>query len=157
MSISQHSHAGQASVPTNTLQERFGLEGMEEFYIDFKEKHVIHAKDQFDAESFKIACPNIYHQKGTCDWGPFTISVHPYLLELGAIKKALQPAKDKLASLCFTVDVLECKVGTLKQEVASLTAPSSTAQPNPCEPKAVPEAPKSPLYDWWVGYDSESE
>ncbi|MCE0481168.1 hypothetical protein HAX54_038667 [Datura stramonium] len=36
-----------------------------------------------------------------------------------AIKKALQPAKDKLTSLCSTVDVLESKVGTLIQEVGA--------------------------------------
>ncbi|MCE3052146.1 hypothetical protein HAX54_051668, partial [Datura stramonium] len=45
---------------------RFGLEGKEEFYIAFKEKHVIHAEAQFDAESFKTAFPDIYHQIGTC-------------------------------------------------------------------------------------------
>ncbi|MCD7463877.1 hypothetical protein HAX54_051624 [Datura stramonium] len=421
MSISQHSHIGQASVPTNTPQDRFGLEGMEEFYIAFKEKRVIHAEAQFDAESFKMACPDIYHQIGTRDWGPFTIIVDPYLLELvwefyasyrarkqlmkqrgkteagscltslwvrgqevtpetintiywgepipsylifhnkveniatqlqwvanliakgrpqwatskgliywhdlkfearmwldlvflrlipslntsevpievsillafimnhvhinvgeiiadqfkrkakkqatalpfpnlvcmlciqatcplfkpldrmvqansvislatkidkeaptmkrakytrnmtlpsssasthrattplhtaepqsslppdfhniaqrakmhenqlvglakalpamiqDAIKKALQPAKDKLASLCSTVDVLECKVGTLKQEVAALTAPSSISQPNHCEPEVVPEEPRILPDDWWVGYASESE
>ncbi|MCD9560988.1 hypothetical protein HAX54_019855 [Datura stramonium] len=36
-----------------------------------------------------------------------------------AIKKALQPSKDKLASLCSIVDVLESEVGTLKQDVIS--------------------------------------
>ncbi|MCD7457680.1 hypothetical protein HAX54_035843 [Datura stramonium] len=51
-----------------------------------------------------------------------------------AIKKALQPAKDKLATLCSIVDVLESEVGTLKQEVAALTTPPSTSQPNPSEP-----------------------
>ncbi|MCD7451736.1 hypothetical protein HAX54_013217 [Datura stramonium] len=75
----------------------------------------------------------------------------------GALKKALQPTKDLLASLSSMVDVLECKMGTLKHEVASLTTPSSIPQPNPCEPEAVPEAPRSPTDDWWVGYDSESE
>ncbi|MCD7453798.1 hypothetical protein HAX54_022189 [Datura stramonium] len=74
-----------------------------------------------------------------------------------AIMKALQPAKDKLASLCSTHDVLESKVGTLKQEVAALTATPSITQPNPCEPEAVPKAPRSPPDDWWVGYNSESE
>ncbi|MCD9559741.1 hypothetical protein HAX54_017974 [Datura stramonium] len=82
MSVSPHSHTGQASVSTNTLQVRFGLEGMEEFYMAFKEKHVIHAEAQFDAESFKITCLDIYHQIGTCDCGPFTIPVDPYLPEL---------------------------------------------------------------------------
>ncbi|MCD9638710.1 hypothetical protein HAX54_022847 [Datura stramonium] len=56
-----------------------------------------------------------------------------------AIKKALQPAKDKLASLCSTVDVLESK------------------PTNPCEPEVVPEAPRSPADDWWVGNKSESK
>ncbi|MCD9638959.1 hypothetical protein HAX54_023182 [Datura stramonium] len=264
MSISQHSHTGQALVPTNTPQDRFGMEGMEEFYIAFKEKPVIYAEAQFDAESFKTAYPDIYHQIGTRDWSPFTLPVDPYLLEMvwefytsyrerqqlmkrrgsieagscltsvwvrgqempangvimlatktkkedpsmkrakftckmtlpsssssthtattqlhtaepqssppldflnieqrakmhenqGTLKKALQPAKDKLAILCSTVDVLECKVGTLKRDVVALTAPSSIAQPNPCEPKPVPEAPRSPPDNWWAGYDSESE
>ncbi|MCE3215243.1 hypothetical protein HAX54_001435 [Datura stramonium] len=75
----------------------------------------------------------------------------------GGIKKALQPAKDKLASLCSTVDVLECKVGTLKQEVVALTSLSSIAEPTPCEPEVVPEAPRSPSDDWLVGSNSESE
>ncbi|MCD9642455.1 hypothetical protein HAX54_029284, partial [Datura stramonium] len=59
MSISQHTHTGQASMATNTPQDRFGLEGMDEFYIDFKEKCFIHAEAQFDVESFKTACPDI--------------------------------------------------------------------------------------------------
>ncbi|MCD7450430.1 hypothetical protein HAX54_006223, partial [Datura stramonium] len=57
----------QALVPTYTPQVRFGLEGMEEFYIAFKEKRVIHAEAQFDAESFKTACPDIYHHIRTRD------------------------------------------------------------------------------------------
>ncbi|MCD9641384.1 hypothetical protein HAX54_027551 [Datura stramonium] len=262
---------------------------MEDFYISFKENRVIHDEAQFDAESFKTTCPDIYYQIGTRDWHPFTIQVDPHHLEvvwkfyvshrarqkllkrrgrseafpyltsvwmrgnevpvipeainsiyrdksipsypifrnqvedranqfkwvanliakdlvysrlipsqntsevpiegsilrayimdhihisvgeiipyqfkwkkkkqatvlpfpnLGAIKKALLPTKDKLASLCSTVDVLESKVGALKQEVASLTTPPSTSQPNLCEPEAVPEAPRSPLDDWWIG------
>ncbi|MCD9644706.1 hypothetical protein HAX54_033126 [Datura stramonium] len=55
---------------------------MEEFYMAFKEKCIIHAEAQFDIESFKTACPDIYHQIGTCDWGPFTIPVDLYLPEL---------------------------------------------------------------------------
>ncbi|MCD7446275.1 hypothetical protein HAX54_000085 [Datura stramonium] len=53
MSTNHHSHTGQALVPTNTPQERFGLKGMEDFYRTFKEKCVIHAKAKFDVESFK--------------------------------------------------------------------------------------------------------
>ncbi|MCE3216541.1 hypothetical protein HAX54_006841 [Datura stramonium] len=112
---------------------------MEEYYISFKEKHIIHAEAQFDAKYFKTACPNISYKIGMRDWGPFTIPVDPYFPELvwefyasyrerqqllkhkgrteafpcltsSAIKKALQPAKDKLTSLCSTVDVLESKV-----------------------------------------------
>ncbi|MCD7462783.1 hypothetical protein HAX54_049357 [Datura stramonium] len=55
---------------------------MEEVYIAFKEKCVIHAEAQFDEESFKTACPDIYHHISTCNWGPFTIPVDPYLPEL---------------------------------------------------------------------------
>ncbi|MCD7453207.1 hypothetical protein HAX54_020012 [Datura stramonium] len=43
----------------------------------------------------------------------------------------------------------------MKHEVATLTVP--TNQPKPCGPEMVPpqvEAPKSPPYDWWVGYHS---
>ncbi|MCD9558997.1 hypothetical protein HAX54_016711, partial [Datura stramonium] len=77
-----HSHTSQASVPTNTPQERFGLEGMEEFYITFKEKKGIPVEAQFDAESFKATCPDIYHQIRMRDWGPFTIPIDPYFPEL---------------------------------------------------------------------------
>ncbi|MCE3052209.1 hypothetical protein HAX54_051869 [Datura stramonium] len=132
-----------------------------------KEK-CIHAKAQFDAESFKTACPDIYHQIETRDCRPFMILVDPYLPELvqefytsyRARKQLMKnrgctkafpcltsPAKDKLASLCSTVDVLESEVGTLKKEVVALTAPPSTSQPNPCEPEAMPEAPRNLLDD----------
>ncbi|MCE0482122.1 hypothetical protein HAX54_040524 [Datura stramonium] len=55
---------------------------MEDFYITFKKKCVIHAKSQFDAESFKSACPDIYHRVGMRDWSPFTIPIDPYFSEL---------------------------------------------------------------------------
>ncbi|MCD9643296.1 hypothetical protein HAX54_030639 [Datura stramonium] len=61
----------------------------------------------------------------------------------GALKKALQPAKDKLASLCSTVDVLECKVGTLKQEVAALTSQSSMSNQTPVNLRWYPEHPEA--------------
>ncbi|MCE3051833.1 hypothetical protein HAX54_050934 [Datura stramonium] len=76
-----------------------------------------------------------------------------------AIKKAMQPARDKLKGLCTTVKVLENEVITLMKEVSTLTGPSAS-NPTPPEPAAVPsqpEAPKSPSDDWWVGYDSVSE
>ncbi|MCE3049296.1 hypothetical protein HAX54_044559 [Datura stramonium] len=255
---------------------------MEEYYTAFKEKSFNHEESQFDVESFKSACPGIYYQIGTRDWGPFTIPVDPYFLELVwefytsyrarkrllkhkgltktlscltlvwvrgqevpvtpeainslyweepihshpifckkvedkanqfqwvsnliakgqpklststglihrrdlkfdarflldldfvsqlvqlakaitsmiqlAFKKVLHPAKDKLTSLCSTVDVLEREVGTLRQEVSALSAPPSTGHPTPHEPEvmpAQPEAPRSPPDDWWVGYDSD--
>ncbi|MCD9637821.1 hypothetical protein HAX54_021325 [Datura stramonium] len=313
MSISPYSHTCQASVYTNNTQVRFGLEGMEEYYSVFKEKPVIHAEAQFDAESFKTAFPDIYYQIGTRDWGPFTIPVDPYFLELVwefyasyrarqqllkhkgrtevfpcltsvwvlgqevpvtpevmnslyrdeiipqesggqikpipigsqldckrsttmgylqgpsfigkqydyighknrkeapsmkrekytgnktppppsasthtvaaplhtdefhsstppdflniaqrdkihesqlvqlakaipsmiqiAIKKVLQPAKDKLTSLCSTIDVLESEVGTLRQEMAALTAPPSTSHLTPYIPEVMPAEPEAP-------------
>ncbi|MCD7452196.1 hypothetical protein HAX54_015476, partial [Datura stramonium] len=49
----------------------------------------------------------------------------PSMIQL-AIKKALQPTKDKLKSLCSTVEVLEDEVGTLKKEVVALNASPST-------------------------------
>ncbi|MCD7462688.1 hypothetical protein HAX54_049103 [Datura stramonium] len=191
---------------------------MEEFYIAFKEKHVIHAEAQFDAESFKMPldmtvqaysvitlatktnkeAPAMKREKysrnmtlpsSSASTHTATAPLHtvepqgsppPDLLNIalrdkmhknqlvrlakdlpamiqGAIKKALQPPKDKLARLCSTVDVLECKVGTLKQEVAALIAPSPIGQPKPCEPEAIIEAPRSLSDDWWLSYDSESE
>ncbi|MCD9639940.1 hypothetical protein HAX54_024933, partial [Datura stramonium] len=69
-----------------------------------------------------------------------------------ALKKALQPAKDKLTHLCLKVDVLESEVTTLQQEVAIFTA--HTDQPMPYDPEAIPpqvEASRSPPDDWWVG------
>ncbi|MCD9642067.1 hypothetical protein HAX54_028665 [Datura stramonium] len=51
-----------------------------------------------------------------------------------AIKKALQPGKDKLTRLCSTVQVLESEVNTLRKEVAALSAPPSTGHPTPHEP-----------------------
>ncbi|MCD9646540.1 hypothetical protein HAX54_036459 [Datura stramonium] len=229
---------------------------MEEYCISFKEKRVIHAEAQIDAESFKTACPDIYYQIGMRDWVPFTIPVYPYFPELAAcpffqpldntvqvdsvitlatktdkdasvmkkakytwnktpppplasthtsvaslhtnefhsptptnllnvaqrakmheshlvqlamaipsmiqraIKKTLQPTNYKLTSLCSTVDVLESKVGTLRQEMAAPNAPLSTGHPIPCEPEAMlaqPEAPRSPPNDWWAGYKSDLE
>ncbi|MCE0481154.1 hypothetical protein HAX54_038638 [Datura stramonium] len=59
MSTNHHSHTGQASVPINTPQERFGLKGMEDFYRTFKEKCFIHAKAKFDVESFKTSMEQI--------------------------------------------------------------------------------------------------
>ncbi|MCD7468452.1 hypothetical protein HAX54_006645 [Datura stramonium] len=69
-----------------------------------------------------------------------------------------EPAKDMLTHLCLKVDVLETEVTTLKQEVATLTAP--TSQLTPCGHEVVPpqvKAPRSPRDDWWVSYHSESD
>ncbi|MCD7456312.1 hypothetical protein HAX54_031265 [Datura stramonium] len=75
-------------------------------------------------------------------------------------KKAMQPAKNKLKSLCSTVEVLESEVISLRKEVSALCKPLSTSNSNPSKPAAVPvqlEAPRSPPDDWWVGYDNTSE
>ncbi|MCE3050375.1 hypothetical protein HAX54_047075, partial [Datura stramonium] len=69
-------------MPAPTPQERFGLQGVEDFYGTFKEKCVIHTEAEFDVESFKTICLDIYQQIGMRDWGPFTIPVDPYFLEL---------------------------------------------------------------------------
>ncbi|MCD9637833.1 hypothetical protein HAX54_021340 [Datura stramonium] len=55
-----------------------------------------------------------------------------------AIKKAMQPAREKLKGLCTTVEVLENKVVTLRKEVATLTGPPSANNPIPLEPTVVP-------------------
>ncbi|MCD7453974.1 hypothetical protein HAX54_022892, partial [Datura stramonium] len=82
------------------------------------------------------------------NWLVWLAKALPSMLH-NAIKKSLLPAKDKFASLCSTIDVLESEVRTLKQEVAALTAPPSTSQPNPFESEVVPEAPRSSPDDWW--------
>ncbi|MCD9645461.1 hypothetical protein HAX54_034411 [Datura stramonium] len=56
---------------------------MEEYYVAFKEKRSIHEESQFDVNSFKNAFPDIHDQNGMRDWGPFTILVDLYFLELG--------------------------------------------------------------------------
>ncbi|MCD9639248.1 hypothetical protein HAX54_023656, partial [Datura stramonium] len=50
----------QSSMHTSNTQVRFGLERMEEYYVDFKEKRSIHVEAQFDVDSFKNAFPDIY-------------------------------------------------------------------------------------------------
>ncbi|MCD7447753.1 hypothetical protein HAX54_034167 [Datura stramonium] len=60
-----------------------------------------------------------------------------------AINKALQPAKYKLTSQCSTVEVLEREMGTLRIEVAALSAPPSTSYATPCEPEAMSMQPQA--------------
>ncbi|MCE2055587.1 hypothetical protein HAX54_042920 [Datura stramonium] len=67
-----------------------------------------------------------------------------------AIRKAMQPARDKLRGLCTTVEVLENEVISFRKDVATLIGPPPTSNPTPPEPMAVtsqPEAPKSPPDD----------
>ncbi|MCE3214900.1 hypothetical protein HAX54_000236 [Datura stramonium] len=67
-----------------------------------------------------------------------------------AIKKAMQPTKDKLKSLCSTIEVLQSEVISLRREVVALGEPPSTSNSNPPEPAAVPmqlDAPRSPPDD----------
>ncbi|MCD7456799.1 hypothetical protein HAX54_033233 [Datura stramonium] len=76
------------------------------------------------------------------------------------IKKIMQLGKDKLTSLCSTVEVLEREVISLRREVAALDEPPTTNNSNPSEPAVVPmhlEAPRGPSDDWWAGYDSTSK
>ncbi|MCD7460176.1 hypothetical protein HAX54_043002 [Datura stramonium] len=153
---------------------RFGLDGMEEYYTSFKEKRSIHAETQFDVESFKIDFSNIYYHIGMQDWGPFTIHIDPYFPELvctkaqehesqilklakaipsmiqQAIKKAMQPARNKLRGLCATVEILENEVIALRKDMATLTRPPPVGDPTPPRLAAMtskPEAPKSPPDD----------
>ncbi|MCD9559641.1 hypothetical protein HAX54_017772 [Datura stramonium] len=77
-----------------------------------------------------------------------------------ATKKAIQPARDKLRGLCATIEVLENDVISLRKDVATLTVSppaSNLILPEPPAMTSQPEAPKIPLDDWWVGYDSLSE
>ncbi|MCD7465483.1 hypothetical protein HAX54_001405, partial [Datura stramonium] len=60
----------------------FGLAGMGQHYVSFKEKRSIHAEAEVEVESFKTTFPNIYYQIGMRYWGPFTILVDPYFPEL---------------------------------------------------------------------------
>ncbi|MCD7469289.1 hypothetical protein HAX54_008220 [Datura stramonium] len=69
-----------------------------------------------------------------------------------AIKKTMQPVRDKLRSLCTIVEDLENEVITLRKDVATLTGPPRATNPTTPEPAVVtsqPDAPKSPLDDWW--------
>ncbi|MCE0480710.1 hypothetical protein HAX54_037802 [Datura stramonium] len=63
-------------------QLRFGLDKMEAYYLSFKGNTFITVEAQFEVESFKNDYPNIYNQIGIWDWGPFTIPIGPYFLEL---------------------------------------------------------------------------
>ncbi|MCE3050256.1 hypothetical protein HAX54_046759 [Datura stramonium] len=66
----------------SNTQVWFGLERTEEYYVAFKEKCSIRVEAQFEVDSCKNAFPDIYDQIGMRDWGPFTIPVDPYFLEL---------------------------------------------------------------------------
>ncbi|MCD7470763.1 hypothetical protein HAX54_010873 [Datura stramonium] len=73
-----------------------------------------------------------------------------------AIKKAMQPARDKLKGLCTTFELLEGEVITLRKEVAALSGPPTTSNPIPAELAVVsspPKEPRNPPDDWWVEYD----
>ncbi|MCD7463278.1 hypothetical protein HAX54_050259, partial [Datura stramonium] len=61
----------------------------------------------------------------------------PSMIQL-AIKKAMQLTRDKLESLCSTVEVLKSEVSTLRKEVYALSGPPSTINPIPPEPATVP-------------------
>ncbi|MCD7469941.1 hypothetical protein HAX54_009361, partial [Datura stramonium] len=66
--------------------------------------------------------------------------------------KAMQLAKDKLKSICSTIEVVEREVISFRNEVVSLSEPPSTSNSNPPQPIVLPvqiEAPKSPPDDWW--------
>ncbi|MCE0481688.1 hypothetical protein HAX54_039628, partial [Datura stramonium] len=82
MFVCPHSHTRQASVRTSNTQVQFGLERIEEYHGASKEKRFIHTEAQFDVESFKTSCPNIYYQIGTRNWRPFTIPVDQYFPKL---------------------------------------------------------------------------
>ncbi|MCD7473170.1 hypothetical protein HAX54_014823 [Datura stramonium] len=69
---------------------------MDDFYIAFKEKCVIHAEARFDVDSFKTAYPDIYHQIGMRDWGSFTLPVDLYLPEIVWEFDASYRARQKL-------------------------------------------------------------
>ncbi|MCE3050999.1 hypothetical protein HAX54_048709 [Datura stramonium] len=76
---------------------------MEEFYITFKEKCIIHAEAQFYVESFKTACPDIYHQIGMRDCGPFTIPIDPYFLRKAKQQATTLPFLTFVRMLCMRV------------------------------------------------------
>ncbi|MCD7458758.1 hypothetical protein HAX54_039059 [Datura stramonium] len=61
----------------------------------------------------------------------------PYMIQQ-AIKKAMQPARDKLKGLYTAVEVLENEVITLGKEVATLIGPPSACNPTPLELAVVP-------------------
>ncbi|MCD9558515.1 hypothetical protein HAX54_015915 [Datura stramonium] len=68
-----------------------------------------------------------------------------------ALKKAIQPTREKLKGLCTTIELLKDEVITLRIEVAALSGPPSASKPIPLELATVPsqpEAPRSPPDDW---------
>ncbi|MCE3049425.1 hypothetical protein HAX54_044805 [Datura stramonium] len=197
----------------------FGLAGMEEYYMYFKEKQSIHAETEFEASCplFRLLdkivwadgmitldakidkdAPALKRAKDTKNRtqpppsmlsstidGQFQVAEVPastptdlfkiaqiaqahesQIVKLAksipsmiqqAIKKSMQPARDKLRGRCSTIEVLENDVIAFKKDVDILTRPPPASNPIPPEPVAVtsqPEAPKSPPDDWWAGYDS---
>ncbi|MCD7472823.1 hypothetical protein HAX54_014192 [Datura stramonium] len=83
----------------------------------------------------------------------------PSMIHL-SIQRALQPTRDKLLGLFSTVDALEKEVITLRKEISSPSAMPSPSLPSHAMPAMMhdkPDAPRSPLDDWCVGYDSASD
>ncbi|MCD7458166.1 hypothetical protein HAX54_037458 [Datura stramonium] len=77
-----------------------------------------------------------------------------------AIKKAMQPSRDKLRGLCAKVQVLENDLIALREDVARHTDPIPSINMDLHEPAAMvthSKPPKSPPDDWWVGFDSSPE
>ncbi|MCD7457698.1 hypothetical protein HAX54_035905 [Datura stramonium] len=102
------SHKGQASMSTSNAQNRFGLDRMEEYYVSFKEKRSIYAKAQFEVESLKSAFPDISNLIGMRDWGPYTIHVDPYFLELVWEFYVSYKAQQRLLKHKGCTDTLSC-------------------------------------------------
>ncbi|MCD7452453.1 hypothetical protein HAX54_016627 [Datura stramonium] len=73
-----------------------------------EEKRSIHAKAQFEVDSFKNSFPDINDQIGMCDWGPYTILVDPYFSELVWEFYASYKARKQLLKHKGRIDTLPC-------------------------------------------------
>ncbi|MCD9639285.1 hypothetical protein HAX54_023710, partial [Datura stramonium] len=83
----------------------------------------------------------------------------PYMIQL-SIQKPCNLREISWKAYAVPVEVIKNEVITLRKEVVALSGPLSTNNLIPPKPIAVPskpEAPRSPLDDWWVGYDNMSK
>ncbi|MCD7472290.1 hypothetical protein HAX54_013354, partial [Datura stramonium] len=94
MSSSRHRNKRKVPMGVDTPQEadteeirrisrlHFGFEGMEAYYLSFKERQAITIEARFDVNSFKADFPDIHNQFHIQNWEPFTMPLDPCFSEL---------------------------------------------------------------------------